>query len=73
MYAILNIKTKKFVYGSDWRYRPTRQRTSKEEALTFEWDFQARMEFLRRKCGKNYRIVKVNITVLSIVDGGHIE
>lgn len=29
MFAIQNIKTGKFLYGTDYRYRPPHQRTSK--------------------------------------------
>ena len=57
MYAIQNIKTDKFVYGTDYRYDPPRQRTSNDKMLIFDTDFEAVMSFNRRRCGKNYRIV----------------
>lgn len=61
MYAIQNIKTGKFVYGTDYRYRRSgkkhNQRTSKNQMLTFDDYFQAAEDFRRRGCGKDYRIV----------------
>lgn len=57
MYAIQNIKTGKFVYGTDYRYHPRRQFTSKDQMLTYATDWQARLDFKRRRCGKDYRIV----------------
>lgn len=61
MYAIQNIKTKKFVFGTDYRYfnkaRKHNQRTSRNKMLTYD-DFEsAAMDFRTRKCGRNYRIV----------------
>lgn len=59
MYAIQNIKTGKFVYGTDYRHFPRHQRTSFEQMLTFEeYDF-AESAFLSRGCGKDYRIVEL--------------
>lgn len=57
MYAIQNIKTGKFVYGTDYRYFPYRQRTSNDCMLTYDFLFAAQSDFLHRKCGKNYKIV----------------
>lgn len=61
MYAIQNIKTGKFVYGTDYRYcRPGEkynQFTSENLMLTFEDYYSAAEAFRRRGCGKDYRIV----------------
>ena len=35
MYAIMNIKTGKFVYGTNYNYVPHRQCTSKNQMLTY--------------------------------------
>lgn len=57
MYAIQNIKTGKFVYGTDYRYYPRRQLTSRNRMLTYEFIQQAESDFFHRHCGKDYRIV----------------
>ena len=61
MYAIQNIKTGKFVYGTWFGYWPNlgknRQRTSKDEMLTYATAWQAQIDFKKRRCGKDYRIV----------------
>ena len=57
MYAIQNIKTGKFVYGTDYRYNRPKQRTSKDEMLTYATDWHAQLDFKKRRCGKDYRIV----------------
>ena len=57
MYAIQNIKTGKFVYGTDYRYYPRHQFTSKNRMLTYETDLAAWLDFHKRDCGKDYRIV----------------
>lgn len=59
MYAIQNIKTGKFVYGTDYRYYPRHQRTSFEQMLTFDEYFFAKCAFLSRECGEDYRIVEL--------------
>ena len=92
MYAIRNKKTKKWVYGTDFRVphrkiRPRKeeafyydnqptfyshayisysQRTSFDQALTFDTLGYAISEFNHRGCGNDYEIVKVKL----IVDGG---
>lgn len=57
MYAIQNIKTKKFVYGTDYRYYPRHQRTSMNRLLTYETLAEAKYDYRHRQCGKDYRIV----------------
>ena len=64
MYAIRHKRTKKFVYGTDKRYNPFRQRTSHKNALLFEYDFEVETAFLtRRMSKKNYEIVPVELVV----------
>lgn len=57
MLAIQNIKTGKFVYGTDYRHYPPHQRTSYDQMLTYENLFFAENDFKKRRCGKDYRIV----------------
>ena len=61
MYAIQNIRTGKFLCGTDFDYGPglCRQRTSMDEMVTFGCLRYAKVDFLRRQCGKDYRIVRV--------------
>lgn len=81
MYAIRNKKTKKWVYGTDFEeafyydnqptfyshaYISYSQRTSFDQALTFDTLSYAIAEFNHRGCGNDYEIVKVKL----IVDGG---
>lgn len=61
----MNIKTGKFVYGTDFRRckphsRNTRtynQRTSKNKMLTFATIEEVEQAFKMRGCGNDYRIV----------------
>lgn len=61
MYAIMNTKTGKFVYGTDFRrhrnIRTYNQRTSKNKMLTFADLEEAEQAFKVRGCGNDYRIV----------------
>lgn len=57
MFAIQNIKTGKFLYGTDYRYLPPHQRTSRNQALTYDSLATAKADFRRRRCGKDYRVV----------------
>lgn len=59
MYAIQNIKTGKFVYGTDYRYYPRHQRTSFNQMLTYDEYYFAECDFLSRECSKDYRIVEL--------------
>lgn len=56
MYAIINVKTGKFVFGTDYRYHPCRQRTSKNCMLTYDSLYAVQTDFMSRKCGKDYKI-----------------
>lgn len=64
MWAIRNKRTKRFVFGTDYRYHPHHQRTSEEKALIFENEIEALYEYRHRGCGKEYEIVPVRIEVL---------
>lgn len=61
MYAIMNIKTGKFVYGTVFRRRRNtitfNQCTSKNKMLTYEDLEEAENAFKIRGCGNDYRIV----------------
>jgi len=61
VYAIQNVETGKFLCGTDFGYGPDscRQRTSLEQMLTFDRLRYAKTDFLRRQCGKAYRIVRL--------------
>ncbi len=61
IYAIQNIETGEFLYGTDFGYGPDscHQRTSLEQMLTFDCLRYAKADFLRRQCGKAYRIVRL--------------
>ena len=58
MYAIQNIRTGKFVYGTDYRFYPPHQRTSKTKLLTYSSLAETAHDICEnRKIGKDYRIV----------------
>ena len=61
MYAIQNIETGEFLVGTDFGYGPDscRQRTSLEQMLTFDRLRYAKVDFIHRQCGNDYRIVRV--------------
>lgn len=65
MFAIQNIKTGKFLYGTDYRYRP-----SKTKMLTYSSIAEAAHDFwVKRKCGKDYRIVVLkSVEVKRVID-----
>ncbi len=65
MYAIQNVNTGKFVYGTDYRFSPPHQRTSKSKMVTYSSLYEAAHDFwIKRKCGKEYRIVKLKMPVV---------
>lgn len=61
MYAIQNIQTGEFLFGTDFGYGPgsCRQKTSLEQMLTFDCLRDAKADFLRRQCGEEFRIVRI--------------
>ena len=59
-YAIQNKITGEFVYGTDYRYRPTaHQFTEPEVGLMFTSRYDAEIIMKSRRCGKSYRVVEV--------------
>ena len=64
MYAIRNRKTKKWVYGTDFRYHPAHQRTSEDMAIIYNDHRSAMVDFFRRYCGKQYEVVPVRLEAL---------
>lgn len=61
MWAIRNKRTKKWLYGTDYRRNPATQRTSHNRAITFETKEDAEHELEYRHCGKSYEIIPVEI------------
>ena len=61
MYAIQNIETGEFLFGTDFGYGPDscRQRTSLEQMLTYDRLRYAKVDFIHRQCGNGYRIVRI--------------
>lgn len=64
MYAIRNKRTKKWMFGTDYRRFPPCQRTSEDRAMIFETYEDAQNEFRWRKCGKTYEIVPIRLEAL---------
>ena len=63
-YAIRNKRTGRWVYGTDYRYSPPHQRTSKDTALLFDDHKIAKLEFEIRRCSNAYEIVPVKLEEL---------
>lgn len=61
MYAIKNTRTGKWLYGTDYRRSPPIQRTCTERVATFYDEEDALRELKHRKCGKDYKVLKVQI------------
>lgn len=69
MFAIQNIKTGKFVTGTDYSYQPPHQITEFNQALTYNTLARAKSDFIDRRCGRNYRVVCIKpIEVRSVID-----
>ena len=64
MWAIRNKRTRKWVYGTDYRHYPPTQRTSEDKALILETAEEAEAEMRYRRCGKSYEAVPVRLEVL---------
>lgn len=64
MYAIRNKRTRKWLYGTDFRHYPYTQITSFEQARTWDTYEEACSEFNHRMCGKCYEVVPVRIEAL---------
>ena len=61
MYTIQNIRTKKYLFGTAFGYGPgsCKQRTSFEMMVTYDSLYSAKVDFLHRQCGRDYRIVRL--------------
>lgn len=60
-YAIWNRKYRKWLYGTDFRCSPPRQRLDDDMPKLFLTEEDAEREFRRRQCGKEYEIKKVSV------------
>lgn len=60
-WVIKNIKTNKYVNGTDYRRYPHVQFTSNEKALLYSNENEALFDMEGRGCGKFYKAVKVKI------------
>lgn len=62
MFAIRNKKDKRWVYGTDYRSNPPKQRLSNNRALLFEEQEDALLELdLRKMSGQRYEVVEVKL------------
>jgi hypothetical protein len=72
MYAIINKKTKKYLCGTDYNYTIKtndnryihKQLTSFNKCLTYESERSAKMDLLHRRTGKDYKIVKIRVSLV---------
>ncbi|HEM3710144.1 TPA: hypothetical protein U1D09_000265 [Streptococcus suis] len=64
-FCIMNKRTGKFIYGTDYRYSPPHQRTSDSQALTYSSKLKATLELEERGCGREYVVVQVSLEVVS--------
>lgn len=65
MYAIRNKINNKWLYGTDYREYPPKQRISDRQALTFGTLEDAEYEFKKRECDKcEYEIVEVTLEIV---------
>lgn len=60
-YAIWNSKYKKWLYGTDFRCFPRRQILDDDTPMLWRWEEQAQYEYTHRNCGKEYKIVMVQV------------
>lgn len=67
-YAIIDTRTGKYVYGTDFCYSPRHQRTSDCQMITFPDILSARREFSGRECGEDYKIVKIGTEILDYIE-----
>lgn len=66
MYAIQEINTGKFLYGTNFTKSPKVQRTSFDRMLTYETLEDARLEMLLRECNSDFAIVGIDVIVKQI-------
>lgn len=73
-YAIKNLKTGKFMWGTDYRYNPPHQRTSDKTAMLYPSYSSAALDFGLRRCGKHYDVVPVTVNeIVEEYDGGAVK
>ena len=60
-YAIWNNKYKKWLYGTDFRCNPYRQILNEDTPKLWAEEMSALWEFERRGCGKEYKVVLVEV------------
>ena len=60
-YAIRNKKSKRWLYGTDYRYSPPHQRLSDDTPYLYPTQWLAELAFKARMCNKDYEIVKVEV------------
>ena len=61
MYAIKNKKYNKWLFGTDYRCSPRRQRLSNDRLLVFDDYKIAETELKIRGCGKEYAVVPIEV------------
>lgn len=66
MYTIVHKKTGKYLYGTDYRQHPYKQRCSRNKALIYDSLYLANFDFLHRKCSTGYEIAEVEMEVKQI-------
>ena len=59
MFAIMNKRSKKFVCSTDYKGDKPKQHLSKDEAKTYLTYKDAKKDFKRRGCGKDYAICEL--------------
>ena len=64
MFAIQNKRTAQFVFGTDYRFHPPRQRTSMNKLCTYESAAEANADRLNRRCGRDYVVVEIEVRVV---------
>ncbi len=65
MWAIRNTRTKKWLYGTDFKHKPYVQMTSKDCCLTYEDERSALIDMRFRMCDKEYEVVRVRMIIMA--------
>ena len=63
MYAIIDKRTGKYLYGTDHRFSPPRQRTSEHRLKVYETQEEAALDLKLRKCGPAYAVMKISVQI----------
>ena len=68
MFAIKNKRTGEWVFGTNWRCSPPRQRLHPEQAVTYRTRGLAESDFKNRECHEStYKIVAVELREIAEV------